>query len=259
MANILIVEDEEMIRTMLYNILNEQHTCHLAETGEQALGYLKVQDYDVVFTDISMPGMSGLELLGHVRQIQPDTPVIVMSGIYDEEYVAGLIKMGAFHFLGKPFNATKIEETVERAVKRRQELQAERIRFNRQQKSSAEPGEDLTELERQLVAAYRERDIGALDRIWADDFIFTNQFGEIRPKALALESLRSEITYEFYITFDVRGNVFGSTAVATGRAIIKGQYNEQDISGEYRYTNTYAKRKDKWQTIASHISQVKQS
>ena len=83
---------------------------------------LQADEYDVVLTDISMPGLSGLELLGHVRQKFPDTPVIIISGIGDQEHAQGLIKIGAFDFLLKPFSLDVVEKSVRRAVEYRQRL-----------------------------------------------------------------------------------------------------------------------------------------
>lgn len=116
MAAILVVDDDETIRDMLYDLFEEEHRCHLAETAERALSYLETDHYDVILTDISMPGLSGLELLGHVRQSQPTTPVIVITGIHDQEHAQGLLKLGAFHFLLKPFRLEDVEASVEKAI-----------------------------------------------------------------------------------------------------------------------------------------------
>jgi two-component system response regulator PilR (NtrC family) len=116
MAAILVVDDDETIRDMLYDLFEENHRCHVAETAEQALSYLETEHYDVILTDISMPGLSGLELLGHMRQTQPDTPVIVITGIQDQVHAQGLLKLGAFHFLLKPFRLEDVEVSVEKAI-----------------------------------------------------------------------------------------------------------------------------------------------
>lgn len=116
MAAILVVDDDATIRDMLYDLFEEEHRCHVAETAERALSYLETERYDVILTDISMPGLSGLELLGHVRQTQPDTPVIVITGIQDQAHAQGLLKLGAFHFLLKPFRLEDVEVSVEKAI-----------------------------------------------------------------------------------------------------------------------------------------------
>ena len=122
MSLILVVDDDEAIRDTLYELLSEHHLCRTAQSAEQALARLEVDSYDVVLTDISMPGLSGLELLGHVRQKYPETPVIIISGISDQEHAQGLIRLGAFEFLLKPFRLEVVEKTVKRALEHRRRL-----------------------------------------------------------------------------------------------------------------------------------------
>ena len=116
MAAILIVDDEDVVRDVLYDLFSVDHMCHAAGTAEQALAYLGEQSYDVVITDISMPGLSGVELLGYLRQEQPDTPVVVVSGIGDREHAEGLMRLGAFDFILKPFTLEAVERSVARAL-----------------------------------------------------------------------------------------------------------------------------------------------
>ncbi len=116
MAAILVVDDDAAIRDTLYDLFTEDHLCHVAETAERALSWLAADVYDVVLTDISMPGLSGIELLGHVRHNRPQTPVIIISGIQDQEHAQGLIALGAFHYLLKPFRLEDVEQSVARAI-----------------------------------------------------------------------------------------------------------------------------------------------
>jgi len=116
MPKILVVDDDDTIRDTLYELLSEDYLCQTAETAEKAFARLEADSYDVVLTDISMPGLSGLELLGHIRQKFPNTPVIMISGIGDHDHAQGLIKLGAFDFLLKPFSLDVVEKSVKRAV-----------------------------------------------------------------------------------------------------------------------------------------------
>lgn len=116
MSAILVVDDDDAIRDTLYDLLSENHLCHVAATAERALEWLATDVYDVVLTDISMPGLSGIELLGHVRQNQPQTPVIIISGIQNEEHAKGMINLGAFDYLLKPFRLEDVEQSVARAI-----------------------------------------------------------------------------------------------------------------------------------------------
>jgi DNA-binding NtrC family response regulator len=138
MSLILVVDDDEIIRDTLYELLSEQYDCQTAQTAEQALARMEVEPYDVVLTDISMPGLSGLELLGHVRQKYPDTPVIIISGINDQEHAQGLIRLGAFEYLLKPFRLEVVEKSVKRALDHRR-------RLLRESRAGEGTGEDETD------------------------------------------------------------------------------------------------------------------
>lgn len=253
MARVLIVEDEKRVRELLCEALRN-HTCHTASSAEQALTLLGENEYDVVVTDISLPGMSGVELFGSVMGRLPDTPVIFVSGISNEEYARGLIRMGAFSYLEKPPRLEVVEETVDRAAALRDKL----ARLSRESSPgpSALPTEELMNLERDWAEAYRRRDPAMLDRVWADDFMLMSAVGELKNKRQAVSDVVGRTSFEFFTAFDVRGNVFGDVAVATGRLLIKGAYDGQDVTGQYRYTNTYARQGGRWRAIASHITRT---
>jgi DNA-binding NtrC family response regulator len=116
MAVLLIVDDDKTIRDMLYDLFEEEHRCHMAETAEQAMKWLDLETYDVVLTDISMPGLSGIELFGIIRQRQAKTPVIIITGLSDREHAQGLTQMGAFDYLVKPIRLEAVEKSVKRAL-----------------------------------------------------------------------------------------------------------------------------------------------
>ena len=116
MADILVVDDDDVIRDTLCELLSASHSCQTADTAEQALALLEAHSFDVMLTDISMPGLSGMELLNRVVERYPDTPVIVISGLSDEEQAQSLMSRGAFDYLLKPFRLEVVEESVRRAV-----------------------------------------------------------------------------------------------------------------------------------------------
>lgn len=139
MSRVLVVDDDESIRDTLYELLSENYAVQTAETAEKAFARLEADTYDVVLTDISMPGLSGLELLGHIRQQFADTPVIIISGISDQEHARGLIRLGAFDFLLKPFSLEIVEKSVQRAVEYRKRLLADS--FSRDQSGGGQARE----------------------------------------------------------------------------------------------------------------------
>lgn len=124
MATLLIVDDDSLIRDTLHEFLSENHECHTADRAEQALSYLEVESYDAVITDVSMPGLTGREILMYVQNQHPTTPVIVISGKPDGADGKSFVEMGAFAYLTKPFQLDEIEETVTRAIAQHRELDA---------------------------------------------------------------------------------------------------------------------------------------
>lgn len=122
MPTLLIVDDDNLIRDTLHELLSATNECHTADRAEQALAYLDIETYDVVLTDISMPELSGRELLKYIQAQHPATPVIVISGESSEAAAQELIEAGAFAYFAKPFKLEDIENGVKRAIARHQEL-----------------------------------------------------------------------------------------------------------------------------------------
>jgi len=116
MAHILVVDDDDVIRDTLCELLSAAYSCQTAHTAEDALTKLQAQRFDVVLTDISMPGLSGKELLSRVVQLYPGTPVIIISGVADQEQAESLMRLGASDYLLKPFRLEVVEESVKRAL-----------------------------------------------------------------------------------------------------------------------------------------------
>jgi DNA-binding NtrC family response regulator len=117
MPTILIVDDDDAIRGVLYDLLTEKYECHTASMAEEALQYLEFEDYDVILTDIEMPGLDGVAVLKRVQLRDSSTPVIVISGKADDEEAKNLINLGAFAYIQKPFELREIDDAVERAIK----------------------------------------------------------------------------------------------------------------------------------------------
>ena len=128
MAEILVVDDDDVIRETLCELLSQDHACQAAVTAEEALAKLESQPFDVVLTDVSMPGLSGLDLMNRVVQLYPGTPVIIISGLSDEEQAQSLIGRGAFDYLLKPFRLEVVEDSVRRALERRHSANSTLVR-----------------------------------------------------------------------------------------------------------------------------------
>jgi two-component system sensor histidine kinase/response regulator len=137
MAALLIVDDDAALRDVLYELFSGEHLCHTAGTAEQALTYLESETYDLAIIDISLPGMSGLELLTQVRLRHPATSAIVISGIDYQQHTGDLIRLGAFDYLIKPFQLEEIEESVGCALARRAQKEEARAVERQQQTGDA--------------------------------------------------------------------------------------------------------------------------
>ena len=113
---ILIVDDEAEITEILADLLSEDYECLRAGSAEQALAELRHNEFQLVISDITMPGMSGLEMIPHVKALSPDTVVVMISGMQTVESAIGALRLGAFDYLMKPFDLRQVEAVVKRAL-----------------------------------------------------------------------------------------------------------------------------------------------
>ncbi|EPR37509.1 two component, sigma54 specific, transcriptional regulator, Fis family [Desulfovibrio sp. X2] len=121
MSLVLVVDDEEGIRYSLRGILEDEgYEVAEAESAEKALELAAGHVPDLVFLDIWLPGMDGLEALESLRADQPDLPVIMISGHGSIETAVNAIKKGAFDFIEKPLSLEKVVITAAKALEFRQ-------------------------------------------------------------------------------------------------------------------------------------------
>jgi len=114
---ILVVDDEPTIRGMLYEELKHKYSVSVVETGKGALKKIKHNEYDLVITDVYLPDLNGLEILRNVKQLHPDSGVIVITGQGSIESAVKAMKDGAYDFLAKGFSLDEIKVTVENFFK----------------------------------------------------------------------------------------------------------------------------------------------
>ncbi len=140
MESILIVDDEKNYTAVLSVVLEEEgFETYTANSAAVALDMLKVEDIDLVLTDMKMPGMDGLELLGRIKQKWPDIPVIMMTAHGTVDKAVEAMQKGAYTFILKPFDNERLvlysQKAIElhRVVKENRRLQTEvasRYRFD---------------------------------------------------------------------------------------------------------------------------------
>jgi len=116
-SSILIVDDEESICNLLFREFSVKHKCATASSGEEAKRLLDSQSFDLVLSDISMPGTSGLELCEFVNTNFPDTVIIMVSGMQDIQSAITALRHGAFDYVVKPFELVQVSVAVERALR----------------------------------------------------------------------------------------------------------------------------------------------
>jgi len=121
---ILVTDDEKSIRNSLREILEfENYTVIEAEGGESAVSRVRSTDIDLMILDIKMKGMDGIEVLEKVKEIQPNLPVIMISGHGTIKIAVEATKMGAFDFIEKPPDLNRLLISVRNALSRNELIQ----------------------------------------------------------------------------------------------------------------------------------------
>ncbi len=111
-AHILVVDDDPVICQQLERLLtHDGYSVTVATLGEQALQLLENEDIDLVFTNIRLPGIDGVELTRRIVERWADVPVIVMTGYADIGNAVEVLKIGAGDYIVKPFSAAPIQES----------------------------------------------------------------------------------------------------------------------------------------------------
>jgi two-component system, response regulator YesN len=120
MFKVLIIDDEEIIREGLRTVIDwEALDCKVigeAVDGDEGLEMISSTAPDIVFTDIRMPGLNGLEMISKIKEYKHECKVIILSGFRDFEYAQQAVKLGAFRFLLKPTNTQEIILSIEDAI-----------------------------------------------------------------------------------------------------------------------------------------------
>jgi len=120
MSNILVVDDKDSMRNMLMETLIEEgYRVDTAEDGEKALDLVRNKSYDVVLTDLKMPGVDGLNVLSETKNVDAETEVIVMTAYGTIEDAVSAMKKGAYDFITKPFDTEHLCVLVGRALENR--------------------------------------------------------------------------------------------------------------------------------------------
>ncbi len=112
---LLVIDDDRVIRETLHRIFSQAYDCDTSDGSGHVLESLEEREYDLVITDVSMPGVDGLQILKRVLARHSGTPVIVLSGNGDQ-FRDLFLEMGAFAYFSKPFRFEELESAVVQAM-----------------------------------------------------------------------------------------------------------------------------------------------
>jgi putative nucleotidyltransferase with HDIG domain len=140
---------------VLHDLLWYSYECGEAASAEDALAQLRASEYQLVISDITMSGMSGLEMIPHVKVISPDTVIVMISGMQTIESAINALRLGAFDYLMKPFDLRQAEAAVERALEHHELIVAKRRYENHLEELVTQRTAELDDALGSLENAYR--------------------------------------------------------------------------------------------------------
>ncbi len=117
--DILIIDDEAGPRDSLRMILKDSHQVRTAKSGPEGLEMIRQRQPDLVFLDIRMPEMDGVEVMRRIKKLNPDIEVSIVTAYATVESAQEAVRQGAIDYLSKPFAVSEVRDIVERAVQRR--------------------------------------------------------------------------------------------------------------------------------------------
>lgn len=135
---ILVVDDELSMREFLAILLErEGYVVDQAESAETALDFLEADSYDLVISDVQMPGLDGIQLLGKIKESTPETAVLMMTAFSTAEQAVEAMKIGAYDYIAKPFKVEEVKILVRNALEKRDlKRENQRLRHEVQERYS---------------------------------------------------------------------------------------------------------------------------
>lgn len=130
--HVLVVDDELSMREFLAILLDrEGYTVDQAASAEEALACLERKTYDLVISDVKMPGLDGITLLGRIKEVAPDTAVLLMTAFSTAEQAVEAMKLGAYDYIAKPFKVEEVKILARNALEKR-DLKRENLRLRQE-------------------------------------------------------------------------------------------------------------------------------
>src|SRR6267378_3784830 len=147
LPQILVIDDEMGPRESLRMLLKPNYQVHTADCVEAGIKLLKEKQPDTIVMDIRMPGVSGIDGLRKIREIDPHLSVIMLTGFGALETAQEALRLGANDYINKPFDAGKMREVISRNVKR-----------TRAHRKSVEAAREIKELNQRLMGELAQKE-----------------------------------------------------------------------------------------------------
>jgi signal transduction histidine kinase len=137
---LLVIDDEDIIRDIWESMftIDDNYSIETREDGEKGIAALKKSDFDIVITDLNMPGINGIGVVEQVKKLKPEIEIIIMTAFGTVEHAVEAMKKGAYDFILKPLDFERIKHVLNRCYKQ--------LMFKRENKDLKELNEKLKEL-----------------------------------------------------------------------------------------------------------------
>jgi diguanylate cyclase (GGDEF)-like protein len=204
-SNILIIDDDEQIRQLLAEVLSG-HDCVQAASAEGALAVLETREFDLVLSDINMPGISGLDLVPLIIERSPDTVVVMVSGEQTIESAIETMRAGGFDYVTKPLDLRHVQAAVDRAVTHHKLLVQRRLYEDHLEELVKERTAEVEHL------AYHDG---------LTDLPNRTLFADRCAQALAVAQRRNELVGVFLVGLDQFKKIIDTLGHTAGDAVVK--------------------------------------
>jgi two-component system cell cycle response regulator len=211
---ILVVDDDESVCLVLKRVLQGAgHDVGVARNGQEAIDTLRSQSFDLIITDLKMPGIDGLEVLEKAKELDPLSEVIVITGYASVDSAVEVMRLGAYDYITKPFNLDRIRILADRALQRRRLLQAA---------AETEAYKRLSQLDSMTEALNRR----GFDELLSAEISRSRRFG--RPLSLLMIDLD-----DLKVINDTFGHQAGDAVLKEVASALKKSVRQCDIVARY--------------------------
>ncbi len=149
---LLIVDDEPGPRESLRIVFKDRYNCVMATCGREGIEYARTHVVDAAVLDIKMPDLTGVDVLRELKEIDPDTECVMLTGYETIETARAAVRFGAADYLNKPFDVFSVREVLDKCMKRRQGKLAAEENVRTLEQTNEDLGRELAQLNRAVEA-----------------------------------------------------------------------------------------------------------